>query len=442
MESPLDGAKQIFRYRNSIPTFVEEVLLPANSYGIEELSDHQKEFLDDMSDLSNNRAIISASRNSGKTITLAILAVWSVSVLPYFTGNPYKVVILAGSLKQSQQLYQYVKGWFENSDFLNEKLADKPKKTHTDLKDGSFVSSLAASEKQIRGHHPNCLIMDEAAEMDDDIVNSALPMVLSKTPNRIIMSSTPHRYHSKFVDYWFDSKDGNNSYDNYHWSISDCDWIDQQSLEEIKKEFDKATASVELEGLPYKKEGSVFNSEDIRACVVNRELDVQPDTYKVMGIDYGMAHPTVIIVVQVDDDGVFEVLETKAFTDTRFKVIREQVSRLYNEYEVSVVYGDDSHKSVNQELQAEGLNLIPTSFSGGAKPYMVNNLKNKIEKHQLRIPYTEEKLIRELDMYQYKTTSTGKETFRSKKDDYVDALVLACKYDAKSGSDMFFVDVG
>lgn len=431
----LNKSGKIIEWRYDIPQFFRDVLRPANSYGIDELSNYQKDFLNDMADLGENRILMSSGRNTGKTIVLAMLSVWAVSVLPYFLDQPYQVVVLGGSLTQSTKLYEYTKGWFEDSDFLNNKLEDEPMKSHTDLEDGSKIAALTASEKSVRGQHCHCLIVDEAAEVDEELINAAIPVVSSKTPNRIIFSSTPHRYRSKFVDLWKSAKEDEIEYSTYNWSIMDAHWVDSQAIDEAKKLYDKATYKVEIEGEPFKMTGSVFDIDDLRASVVDEKPKIDSDANRVLGVDYGFKHKTVLTIVQIKDD-IYEVIDTFSFQQTRFKKIQEKIKEAVEKYDISMIYPDDSHKGENQRLREDGFNVNPVSFSGGHKQTLVSKLRSLFENQNIRIPYTEKELINQLKRYQYQETKTGREVTSKTKDDFVDSLLLAVQ--GRSSSDRAF----
>ena len=77
-------------------------------------SPRQREFLDDLTDLDIERAIVCSARGTGKTISLAVLSLWYSIVLPHFYKIPFKTLILSGSLEQSQQVYRFIMDCIRN----------------------------------------------------------------------------------------------------------------------------------------------------------------------------------------------------------------------------------------------------------------------------------------------------------------------------------------
>ena len=55
-------------------------------------------------------------------------------------------------------------------------------RTKTDQ--GNYFRAVAASQKQVRGPHPDDLFIDEACEAKDEIILSAMPMVDSSPTSR------------------------------------------------------------------------------------------------------------------------------------------------------------------------------------------------------------------------------------------------------------------
>ena len=80
------------------------------------------------------------------------------------------------------------------SDLQERYLKREPTITKTEWLNGSLVSILTASQKSVRGPHPNFLILDEVDEMEYEIFEAALSQPLSKhnNPASIGIFSTNH----------------------------------------------------------------------------------------------------------------------------------------------------------------------------------------------------------------------------------------------------------
>jgi len=157
-----------WRYRPSL--FCKQVL------GFTPSSDQEK-FLDDMTDLSIDRALIMSPRGAGKTISVSSLAAWTVSVLADFLGRKMEVCILAGSSEQANEAYKFCKEFFSAHPYLSSKLKDEPTKTITLLRNGGFIQRLTCSSKAIMGKHVDLLVLDEPCDVPNELILEAFPIV-------------------------------------------------------------------------------------------------------------------------------------------------------------------------------------------------------------------------------------------------------------------------
>lgn len=135
-------------------------------------------------------AVWKASRGfGGKSFTLALLAMTEAITLKA------DVNVLGGSGEQSKRILDsQVKLWqFPNAP--RGALNSEPGAMRSELRWGNKIVALLASQKSVRGPHPQRLRMDEVDEMDQDILRSALGQPMSKGPvlSQVVLSST-HQY--------------------------------------------------------------------------------------------------------------------------------------------------------------------------------------------------------------------------------------------------------
>ncbi|HUU86968.1 MAG TPA: hypothetical protein VMX17_04355 [Candidatus Glassbacteria bacterium] len=130
-----------------------------------------------------------AMRGSGKTLLLAILA-WLESVFKPFCGT----TILGGSLEQSQKAIAYSTQLWQRPNVPRQLLIGDVAGRGYRLKNGSWVQALAASQKSVRGPHPQKLRLDEVDEMAREIYDAALgqPKANFGIPDQVVASSTLH----------------------------------------------------------------------------------------------------------------------------------------------------------------------------------------------------------------------------------------------------------
>lgn len=408
-------AKDIFDWRSDLSAFFKEVT------GFEPYP-YQKLFLKKMSNLRNQYAVVSAGRGTGKTICLAVLALWYVFVLPLTSpGTPMKVVILAGSEKQAKICYGYIVNFIAKIPFLQSALARDPTQNEIEFIDGSWIRPLTASEKSVRGPHPDLLIVDEACQASDDLLTAAMPMIGTSAHPRLILSSTPDKFFSLFVNIYSKPNDFP-QFARFNWSAEDCPLVSNQFLKSQKALIDRGNYTVEYLGIPYSFAGKVFPLKQLRECVRFRNL-VEGKGNKYAGIDWGhFPAPTVLIIVESEEEKTGEVfwkvLHTEEYLKQNFEQVLDKIELIVKSFQISSIYTDSNDIGENQRLASRGLPVYPVKFKS-QKAAMISNLRALVENEKIKIDGAKDyPLVAQMRDYRYDS---------KKNDDYVDSLMLAVK---------------
>jgi len=185
---------------------------------------------------SSSRIILNCSRQSGKSTTTAILALWEAIHKPRST-----IVLDSPSLRQSQEMM----GKF--SEYLS--LLDRSVKLDSDTKlsvrfaNGSRVLALPGSEKTIRGISAvTLLILDEAAAIPGELYGAVRPM-LAVSKGRLVLMSTPRGEQGFFYDTWAKST----GWEKIEVPWEQCPRIDPAFIEEERRERGSAWVAQEYE---------------------------------------------------------------------------------------------------------------------------------------------------------------------------------------------------
>jgi len=376
----------------------------------------QVEFFHEVQDLTCKNIVIVAGRGIGKSLAMAVVALWYVLVLAISENRPFKVVILAGSLKQAKICFTYIMDFINNSTFLQKHLTKEPTQEEILFKDGSWIRPLPASEKSIRGHHPDLLIIDEAAEVEEGIIYAALPMTAPSPFARQIFSTTPSEGTSWIEDKWEHQKEFiYPDWRFFNWNAESFLPAGQVAL--LKKMLPADEYTSEIQGLPYKRAGKVFRLEDLKECQIKREIkESEGDVYA--GIDWGhYPAPTALVVVQKFGDQ-WKILFIDAYLGESFEETHKKIKEICESYKVVNIYTDSTGVGENQRLSTEGLPVTPIAFKG-EKTTMMFNLRLLVEKHRLHIDaLTQQRLIDQMLSYVYDS---------KRNDDFIDALMLAVK---------------
>jgi len=393
-------------------------------------SEDQAEFLRSCADLDNVYHVVSAGRGAGKTKCIAWLVCWSVAMLPDLFGT-YEAVILGGSGEQSKIVYNYFKGYIYKTPFLQNKLEGEPTRSETIFKDAR-VKALAASEKQVRGPHPDLLVIDEAMEAEDDIIYSALMQESGPGHGRVVMLSTPHRQTGLFREYW--EKAGEYDYIAHGpWPLTRCPWIREEKLKHWKKTLPTEKYKAEVLGEFAASKLNVFDREDVLAAFSHGRFEVDPAYPIKTGIDWGFSiSKTVFLPGQVKNKTLYIPGPEYVFEHIRYPKVMKWARDKYFPKHPGEVYGDGSHQGELQRLEEIPGTDVHYVFFSKHKLHLTEIIETLL--FQRRIIISSDNLILQEELLAH--CRDAKDNIIKKKDDTVDALRCLCYYVVKDGLDV------
>jgi len=171
---------------------------------------------------ASDRLLLNCSRQSGKSTTAALLAVWTAVYEP---GS--LVLLLSPSLRQSTELFKKALATY--------RALGRPIAVETEnllsltLENGSRLLSLPSSESTVRGYSGvKLLIVDEASRVEDGLYASLRP-TLAVSSGRILAMSTPHGARGWWWEAW---TNGGPVWERYQVTARDVPRISAAFLEE------------------------------------------------------------------------------------------------------------------------------------------------------------------------------------------------------------------
>jgi hypothetical protein len=213
----------------SIEYFSEKFyhIIAKNGKQLIKLRTYQKKMIETFQKEKN--VIILSSRQSGKTTTVGIYALW------YAMYNKDKTIaILANKADMAKAILLEIKDAYEEiPEYL--KPGVKEYNAHSVIFDnGCKILARATSPNAIRGETVNLLILDEFAFVDqhvaDPFYTSNYP-TLSSTDGQCIIISTPNGTGNLFFDLWQKAQRGENTYVPIR-----VDWWEVEGRDEAWKE--------------------------------------------------------------------------------------------------------------------------------------------------------------------------------------------------------------
>lgn len=180
----------------------------------------QKDLLQSFPD----RMLLLCSRQSGKSTVCAVMALHEVIFWPNSL-----VLIISNAFRQAEETFRKVKAGMK---FVSD-VCSVVHETQTmlELSNGGRIVSLPGKQESVRSFsNVALLIIDEAAQVNDDLYRAVRPM-LAVSNGRLVALTTPYGMRGWFYEAW------QSDYDWYKVKITaeDCPRISKEFLEEEKQ---------------------------------------------------------------------------------------------------------------------------------------------------------------------------------------------------------------
>lgn len=391
-------------------------------------------------------------RGGGGSLTAAIL-IWLLMVY-----QQREIINMAGSGEQAANIYDYVTNFWDCFPAIKRDLIDgEALMKRTQLRTGSYLKCITASEKSVRGKHASVMVVDEACQDDEQAERamiSAISGAMSEDDAIIIMLSTFHHPIGLFQEYWDLAEE--RGFQKEKWDIFDImapckmgmetatsadptasrycadscpfSWKEEKrrpdgTLEEIVNrgcwgkartsqgfmtyekvleayKLHKGTKVFEIEFCCVRPqyEGTIYPAEIIDPCIVPyEELHLSPEHDVAVGIDWGLSGQTAIIPIVFNGDTV-DVPEAHFMTGKSVDEVIGTLLDLNETYGDFTVYADISHPFNNMQLQEFGFEVNAVAFKKW-KEVGIANITRFLIAQKLRINKALGTFIEQMKLY-------------------------------------------
>lgn len=353
---------------------VDEGLIPLNLYV------YQKDIINTIH--SNRNVIITAARQSGKSVSFIAYALW------YILFNESKAVaILANKGSTARELLGRLKLAYQHLPLWLQIGVEKWNEGSVWLENGSRIIADATSSDAIRGWSFSFIIIDEAAHIDkwDDFSKSVFPTISSGKTTKLVLISTPNGL-NHFYQTWSSATKGLNGYIpiEIHWTKvpgRDEEWK-QKVLKDINFDQDKFDQEYNLEfmgssgtlisGARLKElvneetqpENKFENLSVYELPIPKRKYCITCDVAEGKGLDYSAFHVIDITDSPYRQSVVFRSNEVSAFD---FACFIHRVAKTYNDA-IVLIEMENVGPVVSNHLwmDLEYENMIFTKSAGAA----------------------------------------------------------------------------
>ena len=207
---------------------------------------------------SSDRVLLNCCRQSGKSTMTAIIALHRAL---YHPGS--LVLCLAPALRQSQELFGKVLGFYRDLDCPVAPQGER--RLSLELENDSRIITLPGSEKTIRGFSGAALlIVDEASRGADELYFAVRPM-LAVSGGSLMMLSTPYGKRGVFFEEWT----GGEGWERYEVPASEVPRIPPEFLEEERRALPSWVFRQEYECSFEETEDQVFTHEMVEGAVTS-----------------------------------------------------------------------------------------------------------------------------------------------------------------------------
>jgi hypothetical protein len=214
----------------------------------------QRELLTEIPD----RALLNCCRQSGKSTTAAILALHAALFWPTAL-----ILVVSPSLRQSGELFRKVSSFYHQLGEDAEQ-ATMESALRLEMKSGSRIISLPASEGTIRGYSSAALIIvDEGARVSDELMAAVRP-TLATTRGKLIAMSTPWGKRGWWYKEW---AFGGDTWRRFMLRADDCPRISRDFLAEERRSLGEFLYSQEYQCQFLDNETSIFSSALIEGAL-------------------------------------------------------------------------------------------------------------------------------------------------------------------------------
>lgn len=175
---------------------------------------------------SNRFNVVLSSRQSGKTTTITIYALWIVCF-----QSDKRITIVANKESTAKEIFARIKMAFEQLPIWMKPSVKSWRKDGFLLANDSAITISTTSSAGPRGSTSNLLIIDEMAHCPNELMKelwkSAIPIISSSKKSQIVVISTPNGTDNKFYDLYKDSQK-----ENAEWHCEIVNWFDVPGRDE------------------------------------------------------------------------------------------------------------------------------------------------------------------------------------------------------------------
>ncbi len=355
------------------------------------------------------RLCIIAFRGSGKTSFFAGYFLWKAC----FNEN-LEFLIISNSLLQSKDIIKMIRDTMSNNELLQQLIPEGKEFFWSSMEITTKTNcrfSCRPYNPNVRGKHPDYVMMDEAGEYDDKSIfwNVISPTVDLKL-GRIIVIGTPKSPMDLLMELFYEN-------DEYYskiypivsngeplwkqrYTMEKHDIFNKRSIPQIMREKGELPFQQEYMCKPIGSANSLFPFELLSKAKAQDKTFIpygrQNKRYFV-GCDFAISDKargdySVFLVLEESKDGHLTVANMLRMKATDFSFQKEAILKLNKDFNPIKILIDQTGmgEAFYNDLKNELPNVFGFHFSASEKERILLNLRHQFEKGNITIPYSKE----------------------------------------------------
>ena len=251
IEFTVEMIKEVDKCRKDITHFGETYFYITNldrGKEIIKLYNCQKKILKSLA--KDNRVVLVSSRQMGKTTLLTIFALWYTAF-----HDDKKILIVANKEKTAREVLSRIRLSYELLPLWLKPPVKEWQKESVIFGNDSEIRISSTSASAGRSSSINCLIVDEAAHIDDfkeaDFFTSVLPVISSSKKSKIFITSTPKGTNNYFYKTYSGAERNENGWNHFKVTWKDIPGRDnkwkKQALDDVNGDLQMFRQEYECE---------------------------------------------------------------------------------------------------------------------------------------------------------------------------------------------------
>lgn len=378
----------------------------------------QREFIDKYADSDHLFGVLVAPRGSGKSLLgINIILYWALR------HNDSKLGWVSPIYAQGKaQFEQIVKNAFQLI-----KSANKAELT-IEFINGATLKFLSADRPDsVRGFRFEYLVIDEAAYVKKEAIESAILPTLNPIGKKCLFISTP-RSKNHFYEYYVRGQQGDEDMISHRIRLDECPYVKPELIEEAKKSLPPEVFKAEYEAEFTDSTNDVFIGFS-NVCVKDGWEQPNRGIRYYFGVDVGLSNDYSVLTI-IDELG------NVSFMDRINNLPLEQIADRFNQqlkrYNVASGYVESNGVGIGvyELIQKQIRETKPFYTTQDTKFTAVRQLISDIENQNIYLPTRKLSpyLYDEMSSYTFKYSANGKISFTHPNglhDDAVDSLWMA-----------------